>query len=255
MKSIGLMTENFKVYYDLVKLLRKRKLPFMSIPPDGDIPANVGVVITTSKEAGDISFFEIVCAEGNLDNAIRKALLILDGKDEYTRIIIGIDPGKAPGVAVVGDGKVLETYLAPDPESVVSFVDEIKSAYPHKELIARIGHQDELNRNRIINGLARLDISVEITDETNTTKRVYQADIESAISIARIQGYTAKQFYDLSPSRGALRNIQRLSRIKSKGKITISSDLARGVARGEMSLEEAIAAQERKGGAEKRSSG
>jgi len=44
-----------------------------------------------------------------------------------------------------------------------------------------------------------------------------------------------------------VRDIQRLSRIESQGAITISSSLARKVALGTLTLNEAIEKQERKG--------
>jgi hypothetical protein len=44
----------------------------------------------------------------------------------------------------------------------------------------------------------------------------------------------------MEPTDGELREIQRKSRIKSQGRITISSELAKKVALGELTLAEAI---------------
>ena len=38
-------------------------------------------------------------------NEVKKVLL---GKEAYERIVIGIDPGEAIGLAVIADGKVIE---------------------------------------------------------------------------------------------------------------------------------------------------
>jgi hypothetical protein len=48
---------------------------------------------------------------------------------------------------------------------------------------------------------------------------------------------------EVKPTPGELRDIQRLSRIESKGSVTIASELAESVARGEITLTDAIAKQ------------
>lgn len=50
---------------------------------------------------------------------------------------------------------------------------------------------------------------------------------------------------DVRPSDGEIREIQRRSRIRSSGRITISKELARQVATGEKEMDEAI--EEQKG--------
>ena len=45
---------------------------------------------------------------------------------------------------------------------------------------------------------------------------------------------------ELQPTEGEVKELQRRSRIKSQGRVTISLDLARKVALGELTLEEAI---------------
>jgi hypothetical protein len=44
----------------------------------------------------------------------------------------------------------------------------------------------------------------------------------------------------MNPTEGELRELQRRSRIKSQGRVTISSEMARRVALGELTLIEAI---------------
>jgi len=56
MKIIGVMTENFALYYDLVKLLKERGKPFISLSFDDSIPANVGLIITSMDEQHKVRF-------------------------------------------------------------------------------------------------------------------------------------------------------------------------------------------------------
>ena len=45
---------------------------------------------------------------------------------------------------------------------------------------------------------------------------------------------------EIDPSEGELRDIQRISRNKSNGRVTIPTELARKVAKGEVTIEQAI---------------
>jgi hypothetical protein len=119
-------------------------------------------------------------------------------------------------------------------------------AFPAKVARVRIGHGDPTNRNRVLNGLAREAVRVEIVDEAGTTHRSAQPDVDAAIRIALTPGIRVTPPFDVTPTRGEVRDIQRRSRIDSDGQLTISADLADAVARGEVSLEDAIARQRRR---------
>jgi hypothetical protein len=92
--------------------------------------------------------------------------------------------------------------------------------------------------------LSSQEYQVEIVDERGTTPRSDMPDQEAAIGIAFIRGHPAKRKYSISPSPGEIKDLQTRSRVQSKGKITISKSLADRVAKGEMTLDEAIKRQE-----------
>ena len=94
-----------------------------------------------------------------------------------------------------------------------------------------------------INGLLELEHPIEIVNEANTSEHVENPDIHAAISIALTRGYRVSNRFEIVPTEGELKNIQRLSRLESEGKITISKELARRVALGELSLRTAIIEQ------------
>lgn len=240
MKIIGILTSDFRIYYELIKTLKKRDLPFASLSFDEPIPVNIGVIITTENEKESIDFPNLVVAEKDIELTIDVATRILKGKEKFNRLIIGIDPGKRPGVAVIGDDEILSTAQVSSPEKVEAVVGRVIRSYPSKETIVRIGHGDTTHRNRIINSLSRFDLKVEISDETRTTRISDSPDIDAAIDIALKSGVVAKKKYKVEPTEGELRDIQRRSRIESKGRMTISKEEAEKVAKGELSLKEAI---------------
>ena len=262
MKIIGILTEDFSVYYDLVKLLKERNFPFISLVFDELIPSSVGAIITTARERERIDFKHVVAVEaietksetiddsdGNtvssskitgIERAVNTALHMLRGIDEYNHLVIGIDPGKRPGIAVIADGAITNTHQASSPERVMHYVTQILSTYPSKRVTIRVGHGAPTQRNRIINMLLEIGQRIEIVDETNTSERAEDSDIRAAITIAISQGYLVTHKFEITPTDGELKNIQRMSRLESGGMVTISRELAKRVALGEISLKAAI---------------
>jgi len=69
---------------------------------------------------------------------------------------------------------------------------------------------------------------------------------DAAIDIALTPGVRVRPPFEIRPTRGELREIQRRSRLHSDGEVTISVALAESVARGEISLQDAVAHQRRR---------
>ena len=241
-KVLGVMTEDFRLYHDLVAELKARDIPFVSLSFSRRIPENVGVIVTSAKEADRVRRPHVV-AEGDIGTVIARAVQVLQGKTEWEEVLVGIDPGEAPGVAVVGDGQVLATYHAPSPEGVAQIVRNALGTFPSSRRRVRIGHGDRTNRNRILKALAKEGLPTEIVDEAGTTDRTQEPDINAAIKIAFVPGVRATPPYDVEPTPGEVRDIQRRSRMTSEGGVTISKELASRVARGEITLDEAVRKQ------------
>ena len=247
-KVIGILTENFRVYYDLITALKEMDIPFHSLSFSEEIPPTVGVVLTTRAELPAIDFPKIVVADIGIQFAIHTAKKLISGKELFREVVIGIDPGRKPGLAVLGDGIVLHTAQAKNPEEVINIVEIAVLMYPAEKVMVRIGHASPTERNRIINSISPLKLSVEIVDEKRTTdKRSRSADTDAAIEIACSSGYAAEKEYDVTPTSGELRDIQRRSRLHSGGEVTISRKLADKVAKGRLSIDKAVEIQKKHG--------
>lgn len=249
MSIIAVSTSDFKFYYDMVRELKQRDIPFVSLSPTDPIPSNVDIVITTEKEKDGIDFGNIVAVpEGtkNIRKGVRKALSLTSGKVSYQKVVIGIDPGISPGITLVGDGKVLESTYAESPEDVKNIVTGYIEGYEFSELIVRIGHGDRTNRNRTINAIQGLPIRMEIVNEEDTTHLGETPDLEAAKEIAFSDGELIYGEYQVEATEGEKREMQRRSRIESNGDLTISKDLAKKVVEGDIDLDEAIHEQKDK---------
>lgn len=241
-KVLGVLTEDFRLYHDLVGTLKARGVPFVSLSFGRRIPETVGAVLTSPAEVVRVRSAHVVGVQ-DIDNAISRALQLLKGKSEWRELLIGVDPGHEPGVAVLGDGDVLDTYLAPSPEAVRERVHTALLTFPAKQVRVRVGHGDPTNRNRILNVLAMEGLRVEIVDEAGTTHRTRQPDLDAAVDIARTPGVRVEPPFEVRPTPGEVREIQRRSRLQSGGQVTISTELADAVARGELTLDAAVLRQ------------
>ena len=248
MKIVAIITEDFSLFYDLVTELKRIRISFVSLSFDEPIPSNVGIVLTTLEEAPRIHFHEkLAVGKGaDLPAIITEAKRRMRGVETYVRLIIGIDPGVRPGYAVVSAGAVLYTTQLSRPEDVAETTRHVLALYPAKEVIVRVGNGDPTNRNRTINALQGLGLHIQIVDERSTTKRTEFPDIQAAINIAQSSGHTIHGPMTLAPTGGELKNVQRKSREASNGKVTIGRQLAERVAKGQLTLEDAIYLQEGK---------
>lgn len=246
MKTLGVYTKDFSLYHDIIKALKKRNVPYVSLASPDDPPHRIGVILTSQKELREVSLSKKVAGDAydSLDHAIDLAVQKLTGKELYSKIFIGIDPGEHPGLAVVCDDILMQKTQVDGPEQVFPEVKRFLECYLSKDVCIRIGHGSVINRNQIINSLIPLKVPIEIVDETRTTptqqKRRCVRDSEAAAAIALLSGGRVQSILPIETSRGAIKNIQKRSRQLSEGRFTISEEIALRVLKGEMSLLEAL---------------
>lgn len=239
------MTDDFSVYHSIIEETRSRKLNIMVLEPSRPVPPNVGVVITTEKESPAIDFRrDRILIADKPQSTVDKACSMLYG-EAFNEIIIGIDPGKFPGIAVIGNNKTISVHHV-SVGDVTPLLKRLLREFEGKNITIRIGHGARLVRSRLVNDILDLGLRVEMVDETGTTPHLGKgvhgqviSDIIAATNIARIKGkIVGKQF--IEPSDGELRVIQENSREQSNGRMTIPRFLARLVAKGDMTIEEAL---------------
>jgi hypothetical protein len=245
---VGLVTRDPLLYGDLASYFRERRIPTLSLLPGARIPERVAVVVTSAAELPEVTFPHTVVAEpGDLTTvgvAVREALR---GGGGTRTLVLGVDPGPRPGFALLDDRRACLTQgTAEDPENVARLVRRLKEDFPRLPLTIRVGDGDPPSRARILNALAPLGCPVELVDEVRTTlpgRR--QNDPLAAKAIAATPGRRVAGPATWRITRGAVANLQRISREASGGRLTISRALAASVLRGSLPLGEAIRLTER----------
>ena len=233
---IVVSTADFEVYHDVVGELRDRSVQFQTIEPGDDLPEGATVAIVGPEDEHP----PIPTARANPNGArqaVEKALSILRGGGG--QLIIGIDPGDRPGIAVLSGETIVAAFQVPIDDVAETVRQELDGAV---NPLVRIGDGARLRGARIIDELD--GVPIELVDETGTTP--YQGtgvrgmgDVLAAVNIAHSEGERIES-REIEPTPGEIKQIQQRSRKRSENGRTIDGELARRVALGELSMSEAL---------------
>ncbi|NJE10773.1 hypothetical protein [Thermococcus sp. MAR1] len=249
---VAIVTSDARVYYLATKVLKEYRIPFHSLRVGDKIPFDVEVVLTGEEDYSRVDFPVKVIVRN--ENFIDELLAKLEGRERFKKIYIAIDPGERPGLSVVADNRVLEVHHLKSPRDVEIILDLLEK-YPGAKI--KIGHGAKRQRVLMLKALADLlgyDYPITIVNESRTTPKVggidvsQVQDIVAAINIGLREGRETSigELIDAKePTKREIDDIKRRSRELS-GNITISSKLAREVALGNLTLEEAIEKQRRR---------
>lgn len=200
--KIAVATVSGKAYYLLVTELNKKKQPFLSLTPWNQIPLSIEVVITTEKERNLIHHPNILTYKEGDDPSkiVAEAVRLSKGKQRYEKLVIGIDPGKTFGMAVLGDGHLIETLNCPSKEEAVHAVLDSINKAPADQTTVKVGDGPPAYTEALLNSLDEMlppNVGIEIVSEAGTTHVANEAkrrreirDIMSAMRIAKRNGQT-----------------------------------------------------------------
>jgi len=175
--NIAIVTTSGKAYYRLVSEFRRRKLPFLSLVPKEVMPLNVKVAITTEPEEEDVQCSNVLVYDESTEpsKVVDEAVKILRGKTSYGEMIIGVDPGKTLGLAVLGDGAILETAELPSVEKTVEAVMRIFEWNKADRKIVKVGNGVKECQSKLFKLLDRElspKVIMESVEEEGTTKNI-----------------------------------------------------------------------------------
>ncbi|MCL4314287.1 MAG: hypothetical protein M1454_00965 [Candidatus Thermoplasmatota archaeon] len=166
MSRIGIFTGDFRFYHEVIAIAKEWGLPFLSIDPMETIPTDVPVIVSTSDD------YKIDPSQIFIDDpyrALRTALPRLIDQISFKRIVIGIDPGPKPGIAIVCDDILTEALEIPELKLLEAYLVKVLSDYPYGSYSIRLGNGDKPNRLRISDMLKRNGLYFSVVDESNTT--------------------------------------------------------------------------------------
>jgi hypothetical protein len=200
--KVAVATVQGKAYFLIVNKLKEKNIPFISLVPGETVPTEVKVVITTEQEKGKVNHEKVLVYDGETepDSLVNEVVKILQGKEAYEKIVIGIDPGDVFGLAVVADGKVNETAncfsiqeVLKKAETIVKTVDLASTTVTVKIGNGVPAYKDFLEG---LDAALPPEVVLEVVSEAGTSHILNEnkhrrglRDIASAICIAGRTGY------------------------------------------------------------------
>jgi hypothetical protein len=204
--NIAVVTVSGKAYYLIVNELRKRNIPFLSLTPNESVPVEVKVVLTTEKEKRLINhekvlvYNEDVDVEAMIDNAVQTA----QGKEGCEKLVIGVDPGEALGLAVLADGKVIKTETVSSVRETLEKVRNIVRSFgniPLTSISVKIGDGVPTYKRELLEALDEAlpqGIILESVGEAGTSRYQNESknrrELKDVISAIKIAGRNGHEF-------------------------------------------------------------
>jgi hypothetical protein len=201
--EIAVVTVSGRAYYLLVNELRDKKVPFLSLIPGELVPVGIKIVLTTELERHLIHNEKILTLDAKVspESLVAEALQMIQGKERYEKLVVGIDPGDTIGVAVLADGRVVETGNCFSPEETVQQIKIVlKSSIGDRaeSIVIRVGDgvpSCEEKLLRLLDKALPKNIIFESVIEAGTNRSLSEAknrrglrDIASATKIAGRKG-------------------------------------------------------------------
>jgi len=201
--KIALATVSGRAYYKLVNELKRKGLPFLSLKPWDPIPLDIKVVITTKEERHLVAHPNVLIFEyeSNPTSVIDEAVLGVQGKRSYEKVVVGVDPGKTYGVAVLGDDNVLETLNCSGSKEAVNVILDDLNRFPATVSIVKVGDGAPAYTKGLLPSLDETlpqETVIEVVSEAGTSRfmneTAHRRGLRDAMSAIEIAGRNGQIF-------------------------------------------------------------
>ena len=203
--KIAVATISGKAYYLIVSELKNKNVPFLSLTPNERIPIEVKAVITTEEERPLIKHEKVLTLKEGMEPEalINQAIQVAQGKERCEKIVIGVDPGKVFGLAVLADGKVVETGNCFGTEETLDKIKSVLETFksdPVTSILVKIGDGVPEYKDKLLRALDKIlpsNVVLQSVREAGTNRYISETkhrrglrDIVSAMKIAGRNGHT-----------------------------------------------------------------
>ena len=243
-----------RFYHKMIKLSQNSSLKISFFSENQQIPEkNYDLIITTLEEPDHkLSDRLIYLSYENLNSETIPTLIGVIARNytpRFQKLVIGIDPGEHIGVAAICDGMILsaQTIIL---KQLIKTIEMFILTFPAENIFIRIGDQpysiSGMIFNKIFENFQPIDnITLEIVEEADTSvkdsfsKHSFSMDEKAAIKIGFREGIQTNHMVRNHISVGRVKEIQKRSR-EISGNVTLDSSLAESVAKGKISLQDAL---------------
>ncbi len=243
--QVAIATENPKVLYLVIELLKKLNLQFEVCTPGNPRCQEAKVVVSTLEDSSNHNSLVIVNETMDPDFTAIEILAKLNDIQDPAVAAIGVDPGMRFGIALVIDGIVLFKSSLTSPGSAARMTSRLESyvyhLFPKCKIIVRAGTGSKLYTALYLRTMHEEfpNLNVELVNEHRTTlSSGITSDQSSAILIAGRSGrlHEASDRI-LEPKVGYVRSLKLFVQRFTRGKREITTDEAHAILLGELSLD------------------
>lgn len=197
--KVAVATVHGKVYYLVVNALAQNGISFYSLIPGEHVPTRAKLVITTEEEKARVEYPKIIVFhdESELETMILEIKKVLLGKEVCDKIVVGIDPGEAIGLAVLADGKLIEEGNFYSSRELVNAILKIVRTvnFTVTKVFIKIGNGVPVYRELLhdLDEVLPAEVNIEVVVEAGTNRPMTAHSrkvrhISSAIRIAARNG-------------------------------------------------------------------
>ncbi|MFW9810534.1 MAG: hypothetical protein ACFFE6_14240 [Candidatus Thorarchaeota archaeon] len=242
----AIATENPRVLYLVIELLKKLELEFVVCTTDDTRCGDAKVVITTAEDLLNRNYDSMVIVEEELDPDFTSVVILakLNDVHEPKLAVVGVDPGMRFGVALVVDGIVIfkdsKTSLGAAVRMTLSLKSYVKRLFPSCQVVIRVGTGAKLYATLFLRDALNQspNLEIELVNEHHTTlSGGVTSDQSSAILIA---GRAGRQQTEsdmlLEPKTGYVQSLRQYVRRVTRGRRNLSADEARAILLDKISL-------------------
>lgn len=207
--KVAVATVKGKAYFYIVNALKENGISFTSLLPGDAVPPKVRLVITTPQEQPMVQFDPVLVFRGetDLDGLVVEVKRAMQGKDAYDRIVVGIDPGEAIGLAVVADGKVImEDNCYSIRETITNILKVLQTVnFTVTAVTVKIGNGVPIYHELLeeLDSALPIQVSLEVVGEAGTNRPLREhrrsRKIRHISSAIRIAGRTGREVVRKNP--------------------------------------------------------
>ena len=245
--DVAIATRNSKLRFQIINLLEKLNLNFVVCAPNESVCNSARSIIAMQDEADELEqqHERLILVESSFDTDTIAISVMSTLNDIRSPLYasIGVDPGMRYGLALLFDGLFVYSRICSSPRKAANTTQHwfaiIKNLFPDVELLIRTGTGSRLYLTLYLRELANRCCSdmVELVDEHHTTLRG-ESDTSSAAIIANRHGEKFRNLpLALDPKLGYIRSLKRYVRKSTDDSKRISTDDAKAILSGMLTLD------------------
>jgi len=188
---LGLQTHDFSMIHDIVRICKDMDITLHILEFEEPTSQQFDCLIvdegsTIPIKGIDISHLTDILetAEMTVDRAIARSM----DRERPGKMIVGIDPGKRPGMAFLLDGILVKISRTSNDEMVLDRIISSIEAFKPSSMLVRIGDGAPRSRDTITDSIKIRKIPMELVDERRTTTGKKFRDEAAAVMIAQTEG-------------------------------------------------------------------